>query len=224
MVSSIPKFCMSNPANSFQLLLSCYQSCCTEGFLRNCTISFLLYFHVFSFPLFSPFSLPSVWKIHPVRCVIRLSSLPKSLQLCPIDTLCCLGGLEISNKGEMTLLLVLMTTVSALSPPCPGEPWGCGEAAQAGWTQHGAFLFQLSWSHGTAHLYAPWSSAPCVGAGGSSLDRTMFWGMHRCKGQMALHGTASSCCCLHPCPCNMSFSLTTVGMPSSQCHLSHLCC
>ena len=28
--------------------------------------------------------------------------------------------------------------------------------------------------------------------------------------------SVSSCCCLHPCPCDMSFSFTSVGLPSSQ--------
>lgn len=46
------KFC----SLSAQLPLPSYQSCCTEGLLRNFTVSAPLYLHVFSFPSFSVLS------------------------------------------------------------------------------------------------------------------------------------------------------------------------
>lgn len=46
----------------------------------------------------------------------------------------------------------------------------------------------------------------------------MFRGMHGHRGRMALRGTLCFLLLLllHPCPCDMFFSLRRVGLPSSQ--------
>lgn len=126
-----------------------------------------------------------------MRCVMKLSSLPKSLQPCPIDTLPCVGRLEIS-RGEVTLLLVLMTVVSTL-PPCLGEPSGCGEGRkQPSLAGHSMEHSCPSWARAMARLTSMLPRAQLLvwvqGETVWRLDGTMFWGMHRCKGQMALYG------------------------------------
>lgn len=119
-----------------------------------------------------------------MRSGIRLSSLLKSLQLCPVVTVSYLGSLEISRRREVTLLLV---SPQSMLPAC--LPWGAlglqerQEATQPRWTQQGARPFQPSQSHGTAWVLNVGARGEGLEAGGSPV----FGGMDRHRGWMALY-------------------------------------
>lgn len=213
---------MSNPANSVQSSLS--RSCLviSPAVPKDVSETLLYQLPCTSVPTPSPRclrSLPAVEKIHPTRSGIELSSLPKSSQLCPVATLPCLGSLEISGRREVTLMSPGSTLPAPRSPPASGSPGAVGKArsSPAQLDTAKSTPVPAEPERRTAHLHALRSSAPPVGARGESSKAGgthVFRGMHRHRGRMALRGTL--CFLLHLCPCDMSFSLRRVGLPSSQ--------
>lgn len=161
---------MSNPANFVHCSLTLSHPCLVISLavLKDFSEILLCQLPCTSIPFFASFSVLSTLcvKIHPMRSGIKLSL----LSLCnsgPMAGFSYLGSLEISRRREVTPLLVPMSPQSALPAPC--LPWGAlglqrrHEAAQPSWTQQGAILSKLSWSHSTAHPHAPRSSAPHMG-------------------------------------------------------------
>lgn len=125
----------------------------------------------------SPCSLckrPISWGIASsyLSCPDQLSSLSKSLQLCPVPTFLCLESLEISRRRVLTLLLVLMSPWSTLSAPCLEGPEAMGKAGSSPEqldTARGCLSF--SWAEAMAWFTSmvPGALLLILGARGDSL-------------------------------------------------------
>lgn len=157
-----------------------------------------------------------------LSCPDQLSSLSKSLQFCLY--LPCPVWKAWRSPGGCWPCSWCWCHHGALC--ClPWRPWGCGEdKKQPSPVIHSKELpvsAELKPWHGSMLPGAPLLT---LGARGDSLKAGgshVFRDVHRHREWMVLYGTASSCCCLHPCPCDiLQLSKCWFAfLPVSDCHI-----